>query len=174
MKCVGFENMLPLYLEGQLKGPLLLSLNAHAADCSSCQHSINELREAESLLAQHFSPVPILGPYFSDKVMESIHISRSRDPMRYAAAVLGVGSIVAFLVTIAKVFHNMAKSNLCAYLIDLFRTFQELSPTFLWLSVPWPIIVYSALCIIISCFWLSAISRKLNLISGSNIVYPLK
>jgi hypothetical protein len=75
MKCNGFKNLLPLELEGQLKGKLKENFHAHLKSCPYCGQEFEMVRTAEKYLSSMQLNVPKLSDTFEEKVIEKINTS---------------------------------------------------------------------------------------------------
>ncbi|MBL8025920.1 MAG: hypothetical protein JNL74_05895 [Fibrobacteres bacterium] len=98
MKCSQIDNLLPHALENRLRGPLLNKFEMHLSTCLNCQQKLNDLRMAETLLADYNESLPIVPTYFTSKVMSSIKQNPDKDPLSVLAKLFALLSFAAFIL----------------------------------------------------------------------------
>lgn len=96
MKCNGFQNLLPLELEGQLRGELKVAFHKHIAECPVCSANWNNLKETEKVLQQHTFTPPPLATDFTEKVIKQITAKQEVYLSRYLAIGFAGASFALF------------------------------------------------------------------------------
>lgn len=100
MKCNIAENLMPLALEGRLKGALETNFRAHLSACPSCRETYEGVTGLDMRLAALKEPVPALAPDFTEKVMASLPRSGQKDRVALVARGFAALSFAAFLLAL--------------------------------------------------------------------------
>jgi mycothiol system anti-sigma-R factor len=103
MSCEEADRFLDAYLDGELEPDKRADLEQHLLECAECQEKLRRLREFRSFFAANAPHYPA-PPDLRNKVLARLEVQRkskimalARQPWLYAAALLIIGVVVAWL-----------------------------------------------------------------------------
>jgi hypothetical protein len=116
-QCVGFENLLPFALSGELKGLLKDRHDAHMRECSECAQLFAAHRSLEKEISNFQEDIPHVSVDFEDRIMNRIFAGESNNNLyaKRGAWIFAVTSFVVFLLSIKDFFRYNID-----YILELF------------------------------------------------------
>jgi anti-sigma factor RsiW len=130
MSCEKFEELLPLYVEGELAGEDRHRLDDHLAVCGACRESLALYREIESFLVSHRELRPSAARTGA-AVMDRLRLGRERQPL---FGRLGVPGLVSFALIAAGVALYFVRGGV----VDFFaRRSEQLSVGYSHVFMEW-------------------------------------
>src|SRR5512133_3207469 len=120
MKCNGAQKLLPLELEGQLKGKIKADFHAHLSGCPFCRETFDSMKGIEKELLAMPCEIPALGTAFEDRVMEKIRAKEARSPSRFFSHLFLYLSGAVFLSSFVKVMMEQPFNYVVPALESLF------------------------------------------------------
>lgn len=140
MRCTTTENLLPLYVEGDLAEDEMQTVRAHLSSCDSCRRTEEEFRASQSRL--HAFRAPEFGEEFYKSIRGAVMSEiRSRPPKpvyffqdvrahlpaRPAMAALAVSSLVVCALLFYGVRYRFSNSG--SHLVAVENGLRELNPS---------------------------------------------